>query len=139
MLFRSWRRAIDAIPTYDQQETIALLLESLNEMFDAATARTVAAGSHMPLFIISLLVAVALLSGVVAGLSMARKHYRSNFHMYMYAGAIAITLYAIIDLDSPRNGLIRVDAADRALVQLQQSITESIPPAPATTPLPRSE
>ena len=35
---------------------------------------------------------------------------------------IAVTVYAVLDLEYPRFGLIRLDAADRALLQLRDSI-----------------
>jgi hypothetical protein len=35
---------------------------------------------------------------------------------------VAITVYVVLDLDNPRSGLIRLDSADRALLQLRDSI-----------------
>jgi len=40
----------------------------------------------------------------------------------MYATVIPITIYAVLDFEGPRSGLIRVDAADKALIQLRDSI-----------------
>ncbi len=99
-----------------------LLLPALNEMIDITTDRTVALHTHLPLLIFILLISVALLSGLVAGYAMAKRQSRSLFHMLLYAGAIAVTVYAIVDLDYPRSGLIRLDAADNALVELRDSI-----------------
>jgi hypothetical protein len=42
--------------------------------------------------------------------------------MAAYALANAITIYAVPDLNYPRFGLIRLDAADCAMVQLRDSI-----------------
>jgi hypothetical protein len=122
-----WQRAAAYVPADGAQDTMVSLMESLNAMFDVATARTLATEAHLPTLITVLLIGVALLSGLVAGRSMARHARRSPFHTYIYAAAIAISLYAIIDLDHPRHGLIRVDAADHALIELR----DSIPPPPA--------
>jgi hypothetical protein len=53
---------------------------------------------------------------------MAARQRRSWLHILSYALAIAITIYAVLDLDYPRSGLIRLDAADRAMLQLRDSI-----------------
>ena len=42
--------------------------------------------------------------------------------MVLYAVVIAVTVYAVLDLEYPRFGLIRLGAADKALVQLRESI-----------------
>jgi hypothetical protein len=42
--------------------------------------------------------------------------------MLAYAGAVAVTIYVIFDLDYPRSGWIRLDAADSGLVKLHDSI-----------------
>lgn len=125
-----WKRAAASIPAEGAQDTMVSLMESLNEMFDLATARTLAADVHLPNLIVALLIGVALLSGLVAGRSMARRAQRSPFHIYTFAAVVAITLYAIIDLDHPRQGLIRVDASDRALIELRDSI-QAVPSMPA--------
>ena len=49
---------------------------------------------------------VTLLSGLLAG----------------YALVVACTIYAVVDLDYPRSGWIRLDVADNALAQLRDSI-----------------
>jgi hypothetical protein len=43
-------------------------------------------------------------------------------HGSIFAAAVTLTVYTILDLDSPRGGLIRLDAADRVLEQLRSSI-----------------
>jgi hypothetical protein len=99
-----------------------LLLPALNEMIDITTARTVALHTHLPTLIFALLICVSLLSGLLAGYSMSKRKARSWLHILLFAGAVAITLYTVIDLDFPRVGLIRLRAADNALVQLRDSI-----------------
>jgi hypothetical protein len=104
------------------QTAARLLLPALNEMIDVTTSRTVALHTHIPSLIFSLLMIVALLSGLVAGYAMAKRRSRSWLHMLVYALVIAITIYAVLDLDDPRSGLVRLDAADNALFELRDSI-----------------
>jgi hypothetical protein len=99
-----------------------LLLPALNEMNDVNTARTVALDIHLPKPILGLLMSVALLSALMAGYAMSKRKQRSPLHAFLYAVIIAITTYAVLDFDNPRSGFIRIDSADRALVELRKSI-----------------
>ncbi len=110
-----WAQAI-AVSRLDQTQNVArVVLPALNEMIDVTTARTVALQAYLPRPILILLVSVALLSALVAGYAMAERQYRSPLHTLLYAVAVSITLYTVLDLDNPRVGLIRLDAADNAL------------------------
>jgi hypothetical protein len=117
-----WSKAVTATRADQTQTAARLLLPALNEMIDVTTSRTVALFTHVPPLIFVLLIGVALLSGFLGGLAMARRPSRSWLHMLVYAMVVAITIYAVADLDYPRAGLIRVDAADSALAKLRDSI-----------------
>jgi len=117
-----WAQGVTASRADPTQTAPRLLLPALNEMIDVTTSRTVALYTRVPSLIFGLLVAVALLSGLVAGYAMAKRQSRSWLHMVVYSLVIAITIYAVLDLDDPRSGLIRLDAADNALYQLRDSI-----------------
>jgi hypothetical protein len=117
-----WSQAIASARTDQSKNVARVLLPALNEMIDVTTDRTVALHTHLPTLIFVLLISVALLSALLAGYAMEKRKRRSLFHMLLYAGVIAITVYAIVDLDNPRTGLIRLGAADQVLVKLRDSI-----------------
>ena len=117
-----WSRAIAASHDDPTQNVARLLLPALNDVIDITTSRTIALRTHLPPLIFGLSISVALLSGLLAGYDMARRKSRSWFHGVLYAVVIAITIFTVIDLDYPRFGLIRVTAADSALIQLRDSI-----------------
>jgi hypothetical protein len=117
-----WSQAITYAASDPSQNVARLLLPALNDMIDVTTDRTVALHTHLPTLIFFLLVSVALLSALLAGYAMEKRKRRSLFHMILYAGVIAITVYAILDLDNPRTGQIRLGAADHVLVKLRDSI-----------------
>lgn len=98
-----------------------LLLPALNTMFDIATSRTLAAELHPPLTIFVMLGALVIAGALFAGYGMAASE-RSWIHILGYAVTLAISVYVILDLEYPRLGLIRVDAFDRALVELRQAM-----------------
>jgi uncharacterized protein YneF (UPF0154 family) len=119
---RLWTKAVAASRASGTPVIAQLLLPALNQMFDVTTARRVVLYTHLPALILVLLLSVAMLSGLLAGYAMAKRGARSWLHMLAYAGAVSVTIYAIIDLDYPRTGWIRLDAADSALVKLRDSI-----------------
>lgn len=117
-----WSQAIAASREDSTQNVARLLLPALSAMIDVTTSRTIALHTHLPPLIFGLSISVALLSGLIAGYDMARRKRRSWFHGVLYAVVIAITIFTVIDLDYPRFGLIRLTAADNALIQLRDSI-----------------
>jgi len=119
---RLWSQAVTACRANTTPTAARLLLPAINQMIDVTTSRTVALYTHQPQLILSLLMIVALLSGLLAGYTMAKRRSRSWLHMLVYALVVAVTIYVVIDLDYPRSGLIRLDAADNALAKLRDSI-----------------
>jgi len=117
-----WNRALAASKNDPTQNSNRLLMPAINEMIDVTTSRMIAGSTRLPALIFLLLVTVALLSGLLAGYAMAKRKSRSWLHMLLYATVIPITIYAVLDFEDPRSGLIRVDAADKALTQLRDSI-----------------
>jgi hypothetical protein len=117
-----WSRAVIASQADPSGNIARVLLPAINNMIDVTTTRKIALDTHLPLLIFVLLISVALLSGLLAGYAMAARQRRSWLHILSYALAIAITIYAVVSLDYPRSGLIRLDAADRAMLQLRDSI-----------------
>ena len=117
-----WTRAVASTRHDPSQNAARVLLPALNEMIDITNSRLIAGKTHMPPLIVGLLVSVALLSGLNAGYAMAKREERSWFHAILYAMAVAITIYAVLDLEYPRFGLIRIDATDKAIIELQDSI-----------------
>jgi hypothetical protein len=117
-----WSRTIRATRTDSTGNVAKLLLPALNDMIDITTTRSIALRTHLPTLVFSLLISLALMSALLAGYSMAKRQHRSWVHGLLYAGFISITIYTVLDLDHPRSGLIRLDAADSAIVKLRNSI-----------------
>ena len=99
-----------------------LLLPALNAMFDITTTRTLVTEIHPPAVIFVMLVALALASALMVGYAMAGSHKRNWLHMVGLAFVIAAAIYVIFDIEYPRLGFIRVDAFDRALVELRANM-----------------
>jgi hypothetical protein len=117
-----WKQAVAACQTAEGQRSSMLVLSALNAMFDVVTDRTMALRIHPPLIIYILLVGLALVSALLAGFGMAGGRRRSWIHILCFSFIMALCVYVILDLEFPRAGIIRVNAADQLLVNLRQSM-----------------
>lgn len=117
---RIWLRAREAAdaPGAAPQAGL-LLLPALNEMFDITTTRTVATTNHPPPAIFVLLFVLGVVSATLVGYATSENAARRRLHATGFAAVIALSVYLIVDLEYPRLGLIRIDAADQVLVDLR--------------------
>ncbi len=117
-----WEKAVAAVKAGPPGPTGSLLLNALNSMFDIVTTRTNAARTHPPFVIYLLLGTLALAAALLAGFGMAGAKTRSWVHVVLFAAGLSLTVYVILDIEHPRLGLIRVDAFDRSIVELRESM-----------------
>ena len=117
-----WNRAVAAAKSADGPQASLLLLPALNEMIDITTTRTLALQTHTPLLIFGLLAVVALACALLVGHAMAAGKIRSWIHVLIFALVLASTIYVIADLEYPRAGLIRIQAADRLMAELLEGM-----------------
>jgi hypothetical protein len=122
LLSQIWQRAVASLGRDAPTATTTLLLNALNEMIDVTTVRMVAIHTHAPVIIFALLIALALISALVAGAGMGGSGRPEWMHMVCFALTMAATVYLIIDLDAPRQGLIRIDRFDEVLYALRASM-----------------
>ena len=115
-----WTQALAA--ERDSAPAARLLLPALNQMFDISTKRTMAMNMHPPTAIYAMLFGLALIASMIAGYGMARAESRAWFHVIGFAAVVAIVAYVILDIEHPRLGFVRIDALDRALVDLRASM-----------------
>ncbi len=117
-----WTAAVDACGDPPLPQASMLLLPALNQMIDITTTRTMATQFHQPTIIFAVLVALALASSLLAGFGMAGSRKQRWIHMVGFAAITSAAIYVIFDLEYPRVGLIRVDAADQVLIELRASM-----------------
>ena len=117
-----WTYAINA--SRDSGSTLApiLLLPAINAMIDITNTRKAAKQSHPPTIIFIMLAVLALATSLLAGFGMAGSKARSWIHIVSFSAIITITAFVIVDLEYPRLGLIRVDAADQMLIDVRQTM-----------------
>jgi 1,4-dihydroxy-2-naphthoate octaprenyltransferase len=99
-----------------------LLLPSLNELFGAVEKEHVARALHPPRLIYVLLAIATLTGAVFVGYAIATVNARNWLYMIGIAGTIASATYLVAELEFPRLGHVRVDAADRTIIELRESM-----------------
>ncbi len=99
-----------------------LLLPALNEMIDITATREMATQNHPPPIVFLLLGGLSLICALLVGYDTLKNAERSWLHTICFAAIVSLTVYVIVDLEFPRLGLIRVDAADQALLDLRESM-----------------
>lgn len=117
-----WFESVAACDKANSSATTVLLLSSLNEMIDIATTRAVALEMHPAIVVFWGLGVLVLASALLAGYGMAEAKTRGLLHMLVYSAILAIAVYVILDMEYPRVGLIRIDAADHVLMDLRSSM-----------------
>lgn len=117
-----WSLALAAVPTAPLPQAATLVVPALNEMIDISATRGMALHLHPPRVVYAMLFGVVLASALLAGYAMAESRAPSRLHLVGFALIVALSVYVILDLEHPRRGLIRVDAADQMLVDLRASM-----------------
>jgi hypothetical protein len=117
-----WSESVAGCDKVNFSATTSLVLSSLTEMIDITTTRAVAAEMHPHAVVFWGLAVLVVASALLAGYGMAEARTRSWLHMLLYSAILAAAVYIILDLEYPRVGLIRIDAADHVLMDLRNSM-----------------
>jgi hypothetical protein len=116
-----WKKARSATRLGREADAL-LVLPALNEMIDVTTLRTQALETRTPDVIICLLFGLTLVSALLVGQEMSPRQRRPWPDMVLFAIAISFSIFVVLDLDRPRFGIIRLDAADKVLIQLRDTM-----------------
>jgi hypothetical protein len=116
-----WTQSVAATRVPGGPDAYALL-PPLNDMIDITTTQRVAWETHPPKIVYVMLGVLAFVAALLGGHSMGAAKTFHSMHTFVYAVVLASTSYVILDLEYPRLGLIRVDTADRVLVDLHASM-----------------
>lgn len=118
-----WAKAVSACKRPEASPQAAmLLLPALNEMIDITATRETATRNHPPIAVFMLLCGASLMGALLVGYGTSPNKTRGWFHTLIFALILSLTVYVIADLEFPRLGLIRIDAADEMLANLRKGM-----------------
>jgi hypothetical protein len=106
-----WRDTMAAMP-HALPGSISAITIALTRMFDVAEERYLMLLAHPPAAIYGLLIALALVCAALAGHHSSAGERHPWILPLTFAGTLGIAIFVILDLEYPRAGLIRIDAAD---------------------------
>jgi hypothetical protein len=117
-----WQRSVAAAAAPGANpDATKLLLPAINDMIDITTTRQNAFHMHPPPVVYWLLFAFSGGSALMAGYSMKRGP-RDWVYLITLAAAVTLTVYTILDVEYPRQGLIHLRHMDQSLIQLRDSM-----------------
>ena len=96
------------------------MLQSLKEVIQLDAARWMAFQDQVPATVIYAIAVVGLLAVMVVGYTFGLSGLRQPFSICMLSLAITLVLAIIVDVDRPREGLIRV--SQQPLLDLQKQL-----------------
>jgi hypothetical protein len=121
-----WDAAVAGAREAGSPAVLSLLVPALNAMFDISTTRLAATRTHPPMIVYVMLVLVALAASFLAGMSMGESARRPWPHIIAFTLVISATTYVILDIEVPRLGVIRIDAADALLIDLLETMKSTL-------------
>lgn len=113
-----WKKAI----VHADTENRKLLLPALNDVFDLASTRNILTETRTPMAIMLLLSSLAMLCSFLIGRSIAPHGKNGQAYASVFILAITAAMVLVIDLDSARTGLIRIDEVDSLLRSTLKSL-----------------
>jgi hypothetical protein len=117
-----WQRATAAASSPGANpDAVKLLLPAINDMIDITSTRQNAFNMHPPPVVYWLLFVFSGGAALMAGYSM-KAGPRDWLYSIALAVAVTLTVYAILDVEYPRRGLIRLGDHDRMLISLRESM-----------------
>jgi hypothetical protein len=117
-----WRKSIVAAATPGgSADATKLLLPALNDMIDITSTRQNAFDMHPPAIVFLLLFVFSLGCAFLAGYGMTAVP-RNWLYIVALAAAVTLTIYATLEIEFPRQGLLRLTNTDRTLIDLRNSM-----------------
>ena len=116
-----WKGAV-AASQLSKERPAGLVLPAINTMIDVTTTRAVAQQTHPPWVVYGMLITLAMICAGLAGYGMTGDRMVRRTHAIAFAAVLTATIWVIIDLEFPRAGFIRIDAADQLLVDVREGM-----------------
>jgi hypothetical protein len=121
-----WAQAEELARTTPSSETLALYIETLNEMIDVLETRVTAiVYARVPDTVVILLIIGAILTLGMVGYNAGLTRRRSLLSAVVLIVVLGAVITLVVDLDRPRDGFLQVN--QQPLLDLQSQIG---PPAP---------
>jgi hypothetical protein len=116
----------EILPTVRTQHTasIALVAAGMNDVLNSQGYVQAAWWNRIPLTAWALMAAIAICANLLVGFG--ARNFEKNICLFMiFPFVISVSFFLIADIDSPRGGVIRIEA--RNLVALKNNLSQQMP------------
>lgn len=120
-----WKLAVQAAAENANPVTTGLFIQAFNSAIDALGTRNAELERHVPEPVLLLLYVTLMLTGAIIGYASGVRGHRATFATYVMVGLIVVLVFAVIDLDRPRRGLIQIDQSSLIELQAQVQVHEA--------------
>jgi hypothetical protein len=128
---RLWARTVAMSIDPDGEKARVLLIPSVSLMFEAVHEERLAQRLHPPALIWVMLGVAAFAACLFAGYNLASEPQRNWLYTIGAAATLSVTAYVILELESPRLGLVRVDGFDSAIAEVRAEMEGPVAELPA--------
>jgi hypothetical protein len=116
-----WSIVEDNVRQGQESATMALLVDSINEVIDVHSLRLAAIDLRLPRLLGLVLYAATMLSFLLVGVASSADRKRDPLAILLFAMAFVAVLMIVVDLDRPQEGLLTISRA--ALSDLLRQMT----------------
>ena len=125
-----WARTVAASVDPDGEKARVLLIPSVSLMFEAVHEERLAQRLHPPALIWVMLAVAAFAACLFAGYNLASEPQRNWLYTVGAAATLSVTAYVILELESPRLGVIRIDPMDSAIAEVRDEMDRPVAALP---------
>lgn len=115
-----WKRATELSRNPSNFAATMQMVPALNAMIDIVSTRDAGRKAVFPRLILIILLILTLLSSFLAGYG-NKNHERKKVLVFSFALMTALTMYLVIDLDRPRQGMINLNKAEEYITKLRSN------------------
>lgn len=117
-----WEQSIVAASSSGANpDAMKLLLPAINDMIDITSTRQNSFNMHPPLIVFLLLGAFSCIAAFMAGYGM-KTGTRDWIYTLVFSVTVTMTVYATLEIEYPRQGLLRLSELDQSFVALRNSM-----------------
>ncbi len=113
-----WKRATALSKNGNFDAASRQMIPALNDMKDSVTTRDAAKNAKVPITIVYVLFILSVFSSFIIGYGTTGK-LLNGFIGYIFIFMVTASIYLILDLDSPRHGLISTEKANQKMIELR--------------------
>src|SRR5262249_51178537 len=121
-----WRLAAAAVEKKQQPPLWSFVMPPINDWTDLSSTRLAQDNLGTPPMVMPTLVALSLITALMAGNQMPRSDRPSLLHRVPFAAILSFLMLVIFDLNHPRSGLIQVGSVDQSMAQVEQSLKAAL-------------